>query len=873
MLEIAPLNQHKSRWRPDPRPKTTDMFGKLTIDALPFYSGLTMSGALLTMFGAFGAAALITWFGQWRCLWTEWLTSLDHKDIGIMYVTLALIMLVRGFIDAMMMRTQQAIALNSDGYLPPGHFDQIFTSHATIMVFFVAMPFLVGLINVVVPQQIGARNVAFPFMNSASLWLTVSGATLVMISLFIGKFSTAGWSAYPPHSEAQFSPGVGVDYWIWAILVSGVGSMLTGINFVVTIVKRRAPGMRLMMMPLFTWTALCTSILIVFAFPALTVAAALLGLDRSLGMHFFTDNEGGKIYVNLFWIWGHPAVYILILPASGIYSEIVATFSGKRLFGYESLVYATAAITVLSLGVWLHHFFTMGANSDVNAFFGRMAPLIAVPTGVMIFSWLSTIYLGRVKFSVPMLFTLGFIVTFVIGGMAGVLLAIAPPAYPMHNTTFLVAHFHNIMIPGALFGYLAGYQYWFPKAFGFRLEERWGRRAFWAWIVGFYLAFIPLYILGYMGMPQQLDRYYVARWQPYLIVAELGALFILCGITFLGIQLAVSIRYRAALTASTGDPWNGRTLEWATASPPATYNFAVVPHVHGIDAWWAMKQAGTAGQRLARFQDIVMPDRSSAGVVLGAMSFVLAFAMIWQIWWLAAIGGLGMCAAALSLTFRDHAKHHIPASEIKAIENRRIMVSRNRSRGADIADAVITVDEKAYGFWIYLKSDAILFALLIATFVVMSHNTADGPDGHTLFRLSYAFAETVLLLASSTTLGFANAAIAAGQRWCTPAWLSVTLVFGLGFVAMEILEFYGMVVAGAGPWRSGFLSALFVLVGTYGTHVTVGLVWIVLLGCEAALRGINPFLASRVYRLGLFWHFLDIVWIGIYSVVYLPGIL
>ena len=651
------------------------MLGKLTIDALPFYSDIAIGGALITVLGALGVVALITWLGQWRYLWTEWLTNLDHKKIGIMYVTLALIMLVRGFIDAMMMRTQQAVALDSHGYLPPDHFDQIFTSHATIMVFFVAMPFLVGLFNVVVPQQIGARDVAFPFMNSVSLWLTASGAALVMISLVIGRFSTAGWSAYPPYSEAQFSPGVGVDYWIWAILVGGVGSMLTGINVLVTIVKRRAPGMRLMMMPLFTWTALCTSILIVFAFPALTVAAALLGLDRYLGMHFFTNGDGGNVmsYINLFWIWGHPEVYILLLPAFGVYSEVVATFSGKRLFGYESLVYATAVITVLSLSVSLHHFFTMGAGSDVNAFFGRVAPLVAAPTGVMIFDWLFTMYRGRVRFSVPMLFTLGFIVTFVFGGTTGVLLAVAPVDYLMHDTTFLVAHFHNMMIPGALFGYFAGYQYWFPKAFGFRLEEKWGRRAFWAWIVGFYLAFIPLYILGFMGMPGRLERYYVAGWQPYLIVAEFGALFILCGIIFLGIQLVVSIRDRVALAVSTGDPWDGRTLEWATASPPAAYNFAVVPHVHGIDAWWVMKQAGTAGHRPARFHDIIMPDDSGAGVVLGAMSFVFAFAMIWKIWWLAAIGGLGLFATVLSQTFRDHAGHRIPASEVEAIENRRTM--------------------------------------------------------------------------------------------------------------------------------------------------------------------------------------------------------
>jgi cytochrome o ubiquinol oxidase subunit 1 len=650
------------------------MFGKLTVDALPFYSDVAIVGALLSVFGSLGVVALITWFGQWRHLWTEWVMSLDHKKIGIMYVTLALIMLVRGFIDAMMMRTQQAISLNSQGYLSPDHFDQIFTSHATIMIFFVAMPFLVGLFNVVVPQQIGARDVAFPFMNSVSLWLTTSGAALVMTSLVVGKFSAAGWSAYPPYSEAQASPGVGVDYWIWAVQVSGVGSMLTGINFLVTIIKRRAPGMRLMMMPLFSWTALCTSILIVFAFPALNVAAALLGLDRYLGMHFFTHDAGGNImnYINLFWMWGHPEVYILLLPAFGIYSEVVATFSGKGLFGYKSLVYATAVITALSLGVWLHHFFTIGASRDVNAFFGRVAPLIAVPTCVMIFDWLCTMYRGRVQLSVPMLFMVGFIVTFVIGGMTGVLLAFAPDDVT-RDTTFLAAHFHNMMIPGALFGYFAGYQYWFPKAFGFRLEEKWGRRAFWAWIAGFYLAFLPLYILGFMGMPQRLDRYYLAAWQPYLIVAEVGALFILCGIIFLAIQLVVSIRDRITLAVSTGDPWNGRTLEWATTAPPAAYNFAVVPHVHGIDAWWAMKEAGRAGCRPARFHDITMPDDSSAGVVLGGMSFVFAFAMIWQIWWLAAVGGLGVFSAVLWQTFRDSAEHRIPASDVEAIENRRSM--------------------------------------------------------------------------------------------------------------------------------------------------------------------------------------------------------
>ncbi|GAB1714962.1 MAG: cytochrome bo3 quinol oxidase subunit 1 apoprotein [Nitrobacter sp.] len=649
------------------------MLGKLTIDDLPFYSGIAMAGALTVVCAALGAVALITWLGRWRYLWSEWLTSLDHKKIGIMYVALALIMLVRGVIDALIIRTQQAFAFEPHGYLPPDHFDQIFTSHATIMMFFVAMPFVLGLLNIVVPQQIGARRVAFPFMNAVGLWLTASGAALVMISLVIGKFSTAYWTAYPPQSGIQFNPGVGVDYWIWAVLLSSVGAMLTGISFLVTIVKRRAPGMQLMMMPLFTWAALCTSILIIFAYPALIVAAALLGLDRHLGMHFFTGGEsGGNVenYVSLFWIWGHPHVYILILPAFGIYSEVVATFSGRRLSGYTALIYSTVAITALSFVVWLHHFFTIGSGADVNAFFGSAAPLIAVPTIVTIVAWLLTMYRGRVQFSVSMLFTIGFIVTFLVGGISGFLFAVAPSN--IHDTTFRVAHFHNLLIPGALFGYFAGCQYWFPKAFGFRLDEKWGRRAFWYWIVGFCLAFMPLYVLGLMGMPQRLNRAAVADWQPYLIVAQFGVLLILCGIACLAIQIAVSIRNRTALAVSGGDPWNARTLEWATASPPAAYNFAVVPQVHGIDPWWAMKQVETANRRPpARFHDIVIPGNSGIGILLGAMSFVFAFAMIWHIWWLAALGGLGMFAAVLSQTFNDHDGDRIPASEVEAIESRR----------------------------------------------------------------------------------------------------------------------------------------------------------------------------------------------------------
>jgi cytochrome o ubiquinol oxidase subunit I len=648
------------------------MLGKLTLSAIPFDNPIIMGAVAFSALLGLAILGLITRYGKWGYLWREWLTSVDHKRIGVMYVVLALVMLVRGFADAIMMRSQQMLGEgSSQGYLPPGHFDQIFSAHGTIMILFMAMPFLVGLWNIVVPQQIGARDVAFPFLNSASFWLTAAGAMLVMLSLAIGEFSKAGWTGYPPLTELQYSPGTGVDYWLWAIQLSGLGTLLTGINFLATIVKMRAPGMTFMRMPVFVWTTLVTSMLIVLAFPVITVTLALLGLDRYLGMHFFTNALGGNMmmYLNLFWIWGHPEVYILILPAFGVFSEVVPSFSGKPLFGYKTMVYATMVIGILSFTVWLHHFFTMGSNADVNAFFGIMTMIIAVPTGVKIFNWLFTMYRGRVQFTTPILWTLGFFSAFTIGGMTGVMLAVPPADYVLHNSLFLVAHFHNMLIPGALFGFLAGYMYWFPKAFGFRLNEKWGKRAFWAWLVGFYLAFMPLYVLGFMGMPRRMEHYSNPAWQPWLVVAAVGAVFILFGIVFLAVQLIVSIRERDDNRDLTGDPWNGRTLEWATASPPAVYNFAEIPVVHGLDAYWEMKQAGTAHRRPTRYEDIRLPRNTALGVVLGGFAFCFGFAMIWYIWWLAIASALGMLATVIARSFDDDVEYVLPAAEVERMED------------------------------------------------------------------------------------------------------------------------------------------------------------------------------------------------------------
>ncbi|MEX3556115.1 MAG: cytochrome o ubiquinol oxidase subunit I [Burkholderia gladioli] len=648
------------------------MFGKLTLDAIPYHEPILVITALGV--GIIGALVfgLVTYFGKWKYLWTEWLTSVDHKRLGVMYIVVALVMLLRGFADAIMMRTQLAFAYDAPGYLPPHHYDQIFTAHGVIMIFFMAMTFMVGLMNLVVPLQIGARDVAFPFLNSLSFWMTAVGAVLLMISLFIGEFAQTGWLAYPPLSELQFSPGVGVDYYLWALQISGVGTLLTGVNFFVTIIKMRAPGMTLMKMPVFTWTALCTNVLIMAAFPILTVTLALLGLDRYLGMHFFTNDGGGNamLYLNLIWAWGHPEVYILILPAFGVFSEVVSTYAKKPLFGYKTMVYATCAIMVLSFLVWLHHFFTMGSGADVNAFFGIATMIIAIPTGVKIFNWLFTIYRGRLEFTAPVLWTLGFMITFTVGGMTGVMMAIPGADFVLHNSLFLIAHFHNVIIGGVLFGYLAGFNYWFPKAFGFKLNEKLGKRAFWFWQMGFIFAFTPLYVLGFMGVTRRLNHYDNPAWHPWMLVALFGAVLVLIGIVHQLLQLYVSIRDLPGNRDVSGDPWNGRTLEWATSSPPASYNFAIIPTIHELDEVSYRKERGLGFglEKGQQYEDIHMPSNTSAGFFIGMFALVLGFAGVWHIWWLAILGFVGIVATAIIYSSQKNEGYYIPADTVRKIE-------------------------------------------------------------------------------------------------------------------------------------------------------------------------------------------------------------
>ena len=645
------------------------MFGRLTYEALKHDWIEYLAGASMGI-GALFILGLITYLGRWRWLWTEWLTSVDHKKIGIMYIIVSGIMLTKGLIDAVMMRAQQAFAFgDSMGYLSASHFQQIFTAHGVTMIFFVGMGLMFGIINLVLPLQIGARDVAFPFLNSLSFWLFSSGAMFVLVSLVVGVFAGTGWSSYPPLAGLKYNPGVGVDYWLWSVQISGAGSLLSGINFLVTILKMRCPGMTLMKMPIFVWSSLVAMILVVFAFPVLTATIAMLSTDRLLDTHIFTSEFGGNpmMYINLFWAWGHPEVYILILPAFGMFSEIVPVFSHKRLFGYTTMVWALIAITFLSFIVWLHHFFTMGAGPNVNAFFGIMTMIIAVPTGVKVFNWLFTMFRGRVRFTTPMLWFLAFIATFIIGGMTGVLMSIPGVDFQVHNSLFLIAHFHSTIIGGVVFGFFAGYTYWFPKFSGFMLDEKLGRYAFWCWFIGFLLAFMPLYLLGFMGVTRRLNHYEVMGWQPLFIVAGLGALLITLGVFFQVLQLLKSIKERKKNRDKTGDPWNGRTLEWMTASPPPFYNFAIVPEVHERDAFWEMKQLGKPKKE--KYEEIHMPKNTAIGMYIGVLSFFFGFGLIWYMFWLSIVSALGMLACLVARLYQKETDYYVPVSMVEKIES------------------------------------------------------------------------------------------------------------------------------------------------------------------------------------------------------------
>ncbi|PJN87599.1 cytochrome aa3 quinol oxidase subunit I [Bacillus sp. mrc49] len=610
----------------------------------------------------------VTYFKKWGYLWREWFTTVDHKRIGIMYILAALLMLFRGGADAILMRAQTAIPDN--GLLDGQHYNEIFTTHGVVMILFMAMPFIIGLMNIVTPLQIGARDVAFPRLNAVSFWLFFWGAMLFNISFVVGGSPDAGWTAYFPLASVEFSESVGMNYYAIAIQIAGIGTLMTGINFIVTILKMRAPGMTLMKMPMFTWSILITNLIIVFAFPVLTVALALMTMDRLFGTNFFTMANGGSdmLWANLFWIWGHPEVYIVILPAFGIYSEIISTFARRNLYGYKSMVVSMVAISVLSFVVWAHHFFTMGHGAMVNGIFSITTMAIAVPTGIKIFNWLFTLWRGKIEFTVPMLYSLAFIPIFTIGGVTGVMLAMASADYQYHNTMFLVAHFHYVLIPGTVFAVLAGFTYWWPKIFNFQLSERIGKWAFWFIVVGFNVTFFPMFITGLDGQARRMYTYSEATgYGPLNMLSFVGALGLLIGFAFLVYNIYWSTRY--APRNITSDPWNARSLEWATHSPVPEYNFAIVPEVDSSQAFWDSKNNGPALFK-GKYKEIHMPNNSGVPFVLGIIFFVWGFAMVFSMWIFAIIATLGIFACMAHRSFEKDHGHHISVEEIEETEKK-----------------------------------------------------------------------------------------------------------------------------------------------------------------------------------------------------------
>lgn len=673
------------------------LLGRLNADALP-HEWFTIAGSIGFTLMTLAVVLAITLMKRWKWLWKEWLTSVDPKKIGIMYFIAGGFMLVRGGLDAIMVWLQQALSSGeSNGYLSATHFQEIFTAHGNIMVFFVAMAFIFGLINYIVPLQIGARDLASPFLNTLGFWLYIGGVVMVNMFFFLGgEYAATGWLAVAPLSGPEFSPGVGVDYWIWSLQISGIGTTLGAINFIMTILKMRAPGMTLWKMPLFTWGSLCSMIMAVTVFPLLTATLFLMFFDRYLGTHFFTTIGGGDpmMYTNLIWMWGHPEVYILMLPAFGVFSEVVATFSRKPIASYTTNVLGMIGVSALALSVWLHHFFTMGASANINAFFGFMTLIIGIPTAVLFFTWIATMHKGKIKFDTPMLWFLGFVAIFTIGGLSGLVLAIPPSDFQLHNSLFLVAHFHSNVIGGVLFGIFCGITYWFPKFTGFRLNERIGRQAFWCWVIGFCLSFIPMYVLGLMGATRRLDHYDSSTgWQPLFVLMFIGGVVIAVGLALQVVQIIASIAEKKRLRDVTGDPWDGRSLEWATASPPQFYNFTVIPQVKTRDAFWEQKRTG---QNPSTYEDIYIPKNTAAGIYISIFAFLAGFGFIWHLIWLVVLSIVGIIIIFVRRGFDEDPEYTLTAEEVQRLEKERKQKEATHTRK-------IVYGTEEMGLWDFVK--------------------------------------------------------------------------------------------------------------------------------------------------------------------------
>jgi cytochrome c oxidase subunit I len=779
----------------------------------------------------------------------SWITTVDHKRIGVLYGVSAFAFFLIGGLEALLIRLQ--LAQPGLRVVSAEFYNALFTMHGTTMVFLAVMPASAAFFNYLVPLMIGARDVAFPRLNALSYWIFLAGGVLLNASFLAGAPPDAGWFGYANLTLRPYSPGASVDVWLLGLQVLGVSSMLAAVNFVVTILNLRAPGMTMMRMPVFVWMTLVVQFLILLAFPPVTVGLILLMFDRFFGTHFYDVAAGGDLHMwqHLFWIFGHPEVYILILPAMGIVSEVLPTFARKPLFAAPVVIYSGVLIGFFGFGVWSHHMFAAGMGPVADSVFAIATMIIAVPTGVKIFNWLATLWGGAIRLTSAMHYAVGFIALFTIGGLSGIMHASPPVDLQQTDTYFVVAHFHYVLIGGSISGLLAGLFYWWPKITGRLLSEPLGKLQFWLFFVGFNLAFFPQHYLGAIGMPRRIYTYGPELgWSFWNLVSTVGAF--LLGVSFLVLLLAAVQSLRRGAPAG-DDPWDGRTLEWRTTSPPPIENFPVLPPVYARDTFWREKHGDRHGQRptppapAATADHVHLPSPSHYPVLLALGILAAATGALVSVW-LVVLGSL----VAVWALFRFALEHHADPAHVHQV-------------------GVMAIDHRKLAMWTFLGSECMFFGTLIAVYMSYRGRSVVGPEPHEILSIPITTLSTFDLLMSSLLMVLALAALQRGDHAGTRRWLLGTAFFGLIFLGFQVYEFITFVHEGLTLQRNLFGSTFFVLTGFHGGHVTVGVIWLVALAI-LSFRGRLPVTdAVKVEVAGLYWHFVDIVWIVIFTLVYL----
>jgi cytochrome c oxidase subunit I len=779
----------------------------------------------------------------------SWITTVDHKRIGILYGVSAFAFFVIGGIEALIIRLQ--LARPQAAVVGAETFNALFTMHGTTMVFLAIMPFSSAFFNYLVPLMIGARDVAFPRLNALSFWIFLFGGLFLNASFLVGAPPDGGWFGYASLTLRQYSPGLNIDFWVLSLQILGASSILAGVNFIVTILNMRAPGMTLMRMPVFVWMTLTVQFLVVLAFPPVTVGLVFLMFDRFFGTHFYDVAAGGDLHLwqHLFWIFGHPEVYILILPAFGIVSEVLPTFARKPLFGAPVVIYSGILIGFFGFGVWSHHMFATGMGPVADAAFSIATMLIAIPTGVKIFNWLATLWGGRLRGTVALHYAVGLIALFTIGGLSGIMHASPPVDLQQTDTYFVVAHFHYVLIGGSLFGLLAGAFYWWPKMTGRFLDERWGRWQFWLMFVGFNLTFFPQHYLGAIGMPRRIYTYGPATgWGFWNLVSTVGAFGIALSLLLFAVLAVRSLRGGPWAPA---DPWDGRTLEWRTSSPPPVHNFDTIPPVYGRDSFWREKHGDSRGRRPAPLPEVpdphgihmpspsYWPIMTAAGIAIAAVGALTHLAVV-----LAGVVVLVVAAWAFAL------EHHRAPAHVDQTGN-------------------LETDHRKLAMWVFIGSECLLFGTLIATYLAYKGRSVIGPHPHEILNIPLTTISTFDLLMSSLLMVLALAAVQRDDRRQARLWLFGTAFFGLIFLGFQAIEFTAFVHEGLTLQQNLFGSTFFVLTGFHGGHVALGVALLLTLWVLDWRGRLTSRDAIKVEVVGLYWHFVDVVWIIIFTVVYL----